>query len=28
MEERFQADYLSGAPPWDIGRPQPAFVRL
>jgi SAM-dependent methyltransferase len=25
--ERFHAAY-SGTPPWDIGRPQPAFVRL
>jgi SAM-dependent methyltransferase len=24
----FDASYQEGAPPWDIGRPQPAFVRL
>ena len=24
----FDAAYASGTPPWDIGRPQPAFVRL
>ena len=28
MAERFQASYLAGAPPWDIGRPQSVFVRL
>src|SRR5439155_4357581 len=25
---RWDATYRSGRPPWDIGRPQPAFVRL
>jgi cyclopropane fatty-acyl-phospholipid synthase-like methyltransferase len=25
---RFRATYDAGAPPWDIGRPQPAFVEL
>jgi SAM-dependent methyltransferase len=24
----FDASYQDGTPPWDIGRPQPAFVRL
>jgi SAM-dependent methyltransferase len=24
----FDASYEAGTPPWDIGRPQPAFVRL
>ncbi len=24
----FDASYQEGTPPWDIGRPQPAFVRL
>ena len=24
----FDASYQGGTPPWDIGRPQPAFVRL
>ena len=24
----FDASYRDGTPPWDIGRPQPAFVRL
>jgi SAM-dependent methyltransferase len=24
----FDASYREGTPPWDIGRPQPAFVRL
>lgn len=28
MTERFQAAYGAGTPPWDIGRPQPAIVRL
>jgi len=28
MAERFEAEYLSGTPPWDIGRPQPAIARL
>lgn len=28
MAQRFQASYLEGTPPWDIGRPQGAFVRL
>lgn len=28
MDEGFEAMYQSGTPPWDIGRPQPAFVRL
>jgi cyclopropane fatty-acyl-phospholipid synthase-like methyltransferase len=28
MAERFQTAYLEGTPPWDIGRPQPEFVRL
>lgn len=26
--ERFQSMYSEGTPPWDIGRPQPMFVRL
>jgi SAM-dependent methyltransferase len=26
--EDFDASYREGTPPWDIGRPQPAFVRL
>ena len=25
---RWDETYRSGRPPWDIGRPQPAFVRL
>jgi cyclopropane fatty-acyl-phospholipid synthase-like methyltransferase len=25
---RFNAAYNAGAPPWDIGRPQPAFLKL
>ncbi|HYG68027.1 MAG TPA: class I SAM-dependent methyltransferase, partial [Anaeromyxobacteraceae bacterium] len=28
MTERFEAAYAAGTPPWDIGRPQPAVVRL
>jgi len=28
MAERFEAAYLEGTPPWDIGRPQSEFVRL
>lgn len=28
MARDFQAVYLEGTPPWDIGRPQPEFVRL
>jgi SAM-dependent methyltransferase len=27
-DEPWDASYLDGAPPWDIGRPQPAIVRL
>jgi SAM-dependent methyltransferase len=27
-KENFDASYQEGTPPWDIGRPQPAFVRL
>lgn len=26
--ERFNASYVDGRPPWDIGRPQPAITRL
>jgi cyclopropane fatty-acyl-phospholipid synthase-like methyltransferase len=26
--EDFDTSYRTGTPPWDIGRPQPAFVRL
>lgn len=26
--EEFDSMYVAGTPPWDIGRPQPAFVRL
>jgi SAM-dependent methyltransferase len=26
--DRFNAMYDAGAPPWDIGRPQPAFLEL
>ena len=26
--EEFDASYREGTPPWDIGRPQPAFVRV
>jgi SAM-dependent methyltransferase len=26
--EEFDAIYAAGAPPWDIGRPQPAFLEL
>src|SRR5215213_3887477 len=26
--ERFSAMYEAGPPPWDIGRPQPAFLEL
>jgi SAM-dependent methyltransferase len=26
--ERFEAVYQAGTPPWDIGRPQPAFAAL
>jgi SAM-dependent methyltransferase len=26
--EDFDVSYQTGTPPWDIGRPQPAFVRL
>ena len=25
---RFNAMYVAGVPPWDIGRPQPAFLEL
>ena len=28
MAERFEAMYLEGSPPWDIGRAQPEFVTL
>ena len=28
MAERFEAMYLAGSPPWDIGRAQPEFVTL
>jgi cyclopropane fatty-acyl-phospholipid synthase-like methyltransferase len=28
MSERFEAAYGAGTPPWDIGRPQGAIVRL
>lgn len=28
MSQGFQAAYLEGTPPWDIGRPQSEFVRL
>lgn len=28
MADRFEAAYLEGAAPWDIGRAQPAFVSL
>jgi len=28
MARDFQTVYLEGTPPWDIGRPQPQFVRL
>ena len=28
MSDRFQAAYLEGSPPWDIGAPQSVFVRL
>ena len=28
MAERFDAMYLEGSPPWDIGRAQPKFVQL
>ena len=28
VAERFQAMYLEGSPPWDIGRAQPEFVQL
>lgn len=28
MADRFQAMYLEGPPPWDIGRAQPEFVEL
>ena len=28
MADRFEASYLEGAPPWDIGRAQPEIVRL
>lgn len=28
MAHGFEAAYLEGSPPWDIGRPQTAFVRL
>jgi cyclopropane fatty-acyl-phospholipid synthase-like methyltransferase len=27
-KEEFDASYQEGTPPWDIGRPQPAFLRL
>jgi 2-polyprenyl-3-methyl-5-hydroxy-6-metoxy-1,4-benzoquinol methylase len=26
--ERFSAMYEAGSPPWDLGRPQPAFLEL
>ncbi|HKN42760.1 MAG TPA: hypothetical protein VJW23_02465, partial [Propionibacteriaceae bacterium] len=26
--DRFNAMYDAGPPPWDIGRPQPAFLEL
>lgn len=28
MPDRFEASYREGTPPWDIGKPQPEFVRL
>ena len=28
MSDRFENTYRSGVAPWDIGRPQPAFVRI
>src|SRR4029077_910983 len=28
MAERFEAMYLEGSPPWDIGRAQPELVQL
>lgn len=28
MADRFEAAYLEGSPPWDIGRAQPALVTL
>jgi SAM-dependent methyltransferase len=28
MADRFEAAYLEGSPPWDIGRAQPELVKL
>jgi len=28
MADRFEASYIEGSPPWDIGRAQPELVRL